>query len=752
VRVANRQVLQYVGVSIPRRDAPRKVTGSTRYISDLTIPGMAAGKLLRLPFPHATITRIDTRRARALPGVYAVLTANDLGDPVPRFGPLEADQPILASERIKFQGEPVAAVAAADEEAATAALDAIDVECNELSAASNLDEALAPEGPLVISPSQRVEADKWRNSNVVGEFVYRWGQWSKTDCRYVLRNRYFFPAVHHYAVEPYGCIASWDGDRLTVWAGVQHPFVLRSVLSFTFNLPISQVRVIVPQIGGSFGGKGYPKIEPIAAVLARASGCPVKLQLSVEESFQTARRAAARVEIETGAASDGTLLYQDIAADFLVGAYRDVSNRVVAKSAYLACGPYRTRGARIVARAVASHTPPSTAFRGFGAPQFCWALESQMDELAHASGMDPLEIRLRNLPRKGEILVPGDATVDGDWKEGLQRVAAAIDWKAPRAPNRGRGLAIGIKSSAPRTVSMATVIMHYDASVTVNVGTTEMGQGSQTVFAQIVAEALSIPVGIVSVSEPDTDMVPFDSLTASSRSTTLMGKAVLLASLDVKAQLETLAEKALDDPMLTEEATPKAGTSPARRVDLYRRVIERHFGNEQGSIVGHGTFRGEPSDNALGGPAPFWEVAFSATEIELDPRTGRIELIKHVGASDIGRAINPAQVTEQHHGAAVMGLGHTLFEELHFSDGQLLNGNLIDYRVPTFGDLPRDSQSILIENEDGPGPFGAKGVGESGLLGIAPSVANALFDAAGIRIRDLPLTPERVWREMRLQQ
>jgi CO/xanthine dehydrogenase Mo-binding subunit len=736
----------YIGKPVQRRDAVEKVTGSTRYISDLTFSDMAIGRILRLPYPHAIISVINTDAAKRIPGVFAVIVAQDLGSPVPTFGPLTADQPVLAATRIRFQGEPVAAVAAVDAATANEAIAAIEVECDELPATSSLEEALHRDAPLVVEADSRSIEDKWRNTNVVSEFAHGWGESPKDGCEHVLKNTYNFSAVHHYAVEPYGCVASWDGGRLTVWSGVQHPFVLRSVLASVFEIPLSQVRVVVPPIGGSFGGKGYPKVEPIAAALASAAKRPVKLQLSVQESFHTARRASARIEIETGAGSGGEIVYQNIAADFLVGAYRDISDRVVKKSSYLACGPYRTPNARIVARAVASHTPPSSAFRGFGAPQFCWALESQMDELAHEIGMDPLDIRLRNLPAPGDELIPGDLPVDGDWRQGLRRVAKAVNWQGPRGANRGKGLAIGIKSPAPRTVSMATVVMNFDASVTVQVGTTEMGQGSSTVLAQVAAEVLQIPLDFVTVSVPDTDSVPFDSLTASSRSTTLMGRAVFDASLDVKAQLRRLAEATGIATAESSTAESRSSVGLSRGRDSYRRVLELYFGPEQGCLIGQGMYLGESGANALGGPAPFWEVAFSATEVEVDPGTGQIHLIRHVGASDIGRAINPALAIEQHHGAALMGIGHTLFEEMKFSEGQLLNGNLVDYRIPTFNDLPAESESFLIENFDGPGPYGAKGVGESGILSIAPSIANALHFAANIRIRDLPLTPERVWR------
>lgn len=739
--------LRCVGRSIPRRDSEVKLTGAARYAVDLQLPGMAIGKLLRLPCAHALIKSIDTSEARAMPGVLAVLTAEDLGTPVPRFGPLVADQPALAHGRVRFHGEPVAAVAATDEATAHAALLAIEADWEELPAAAGLDAALASDAPLVVDPAERAEDDPWRATNVVREFRYGWGEFSEA-CDLVLENEYGFPPVHHYAIEPPACIAAWDASGLTVWAGIQHPFALRRVLATALDLPLSGVRVYASDPGGSFGGKGYPKVEPITALLARATGRPVKVSLSVEDAFRSARRSAARIRVRTGVDADGVIRFQELAGDFLTGAYTDVSLRVVGKSAYLACGPYRTPAARIVARAVVSHTAPSTAFRGFGAPQWCWALESQMDELASACDIDPLELRLRNLVRKGEPVVPGDTPADGDWAEGLRRTAEAIGWHEPRKPPRGLGLAVGIKNPIPASVSMALVRMYPDGSVAVNVGTTEAGQGSRTVLAQIAAEALGVAVDRISVPSPDTAAAPFDYITASSRSTTMAGNAVLAACRDLGERLAAMVTEVLG---MEAEVDAERGCIVAEDGThvAYGEVIEQYFGEGQGEVVGQGVYRGERGDLPLGGPAAFWEVSFAASEIEVDPATGEVRVVRHVGGGDVGRAINPALAIQQHHGAAVMGLGHTLLEQLEYDDdGRLLNPNVAEYRVPLCSDLPEELECIMVENCDGPGPYGAKGLGESGTIPFAPSVGNALFNATGVRVRDLPLDPERVWHAL----
>ena len=502
-------------------------------------------------------------------------------------------------------------------------------------------------------------------------------------------------------------------------------------------------------MGGAFGGKGYPKLEPIAALLSRASGQPVGLRASLRDSFHIARGAGARVKIRTTLDDDARLCSQEVHGDFLAGAYADMAPRVVEKSAYLACGPYRTPAARIVARAIASNTTPSTAFRGFGAPQFAWALESQMDELAELVGQDPLEFRLRNLCERGERLLPDQTPCDGDWRETLTRAAEAVGYGQPRPRGRGVGVAIAIKYPTPASTSVATVRLHADASATVNVGTTEMGQGSRIALAQIAADTLGVAIDDISVPDPDTASTPFDFATAASRSTTLAGSAVAAACADVHRELESIAEEVLGLPATTDAHAGCVVTADGRRLS-FPELLTLAFGPDQGEVVGRGTYRGAVADLPLGGPAPFWEVCAAASEIEVDEATGSIKLLRHVVASDVGRAINPRATEGQDLGAAIMGLGQTLSEELRYDErGRLLNADLEGYRIPGADDVPIQLESILVENGDGPGPFGAKGVGESGIMAIAPSVGNALQDATGVRIRRLPLTPERVWRALR---
>src|SRR4051794_1001770 len=416
---------RWIGRSLRRPDAHSKLTGELRYASDHSVPGMLVGRVLRSDVARARIHRIDLERARAVRGVTAVIGPNDVGPPIPRFGPLRPDQPVLADGEVRFHGEAIAAVAAVDDAAAREALDAIVVELEDLPAIASLDHA------------PRAGAGQ-----VLHESRFAWGE-LPDDAAVAIEREYDGPAAaRHVSIEPHACIASWDARGLTVWDGTQHPFAVRRVLAEMFQLPLARVRIVTLPVGGAFGGKGYPKLEPLVALLSRASGQPVGLRASLRESFQLARGAGARVTMRTTVDHDGRLRSQEVQGDFLVGAYADMAPRVVEKSAYLACGPYRTPAARIVGRAIASNTTPSTAFRGFGAPQFTWALESQMEELAGLVGRDPLEFRLQNLCERGELLLPGQTPCDGEWRETLTRAADAVGYGKQRPRGRGVGVAI----------------------------------------------------------------------------------------------------------------------------------------------------------------------------------------------------------------------------------------------------------------------------------------------------------------------
>jgi len=593
---------------------------------------------------------------------------------------------------------------------------------------------LSADAPLVQGPGLR--DDPLAGTNVLREHRFGWGDLDLVDAELVVEDTYRFPMVSHFSIEPFAVLGAFQDGALTIWSPIQHPFVLQRVLSEVTGLPMADVRVVVPDPGGGFGGKGYPKYEPLMAFLALRTNRPVRLVLSLEESFQASRRAACRIHIRTGLDTDGRIGFQDIEADFLIGAYADIGDRVVSKASYTATGPYRTPHARIVARSVLSNTVPSTAFRGFGVPQLTWALESQLDEASRRLAIDPLELRLRNLAEKGEQFIPTDRPADGEWEQALRRAAEAIEWDSPKPAGRGRGLAMGIKSSATVSSTNAIVRLHFDGSASVLVGTTDMGQGARTVLAQVAAHELGLPFESVRVVMGDTSTVPFDTSTSASRSSVFAGTAIQLACEDLRAQLAAIAT----------ELYGEAGDAPAD----HRRLLADYFGPTRGELIGLGRSRARYlPGHPLGGEPSFWEVVAVGCEVEVDETTGEILVHKLVTVSDVGKAINPQHVEMQDEGAAVMALGHTLMEHLILDErGLILNLGALDYRIPTAKDQPLALETFMIENGDGPGPYGAKGAGESGILAVAPAVAAALRDAAGIRIRDLPLTPERVWREL----
>ena len=736
----------WVGTNARRLGGRERVSGVQQFLADIPLQGMLHVKLVTLDAARARIVSIDATEAHALPGVVDIITAQDLPTPVPRFGPVYKDRPVLAVGETKYHGEPVAAVAAESKEAAELAVSLVRVEYETLPAVFSVAGALAPDAPLVQDPRLRA-GDPLGATNILKERRYGWGDVDFAKADLVVENSYSFPMVTHFAIEPHGFMALIEKDGLKIWSPVQHPFLLQRIMAELFDLPLTQVRVFAPDPGGGFGGKQNPKFEPLVTYLALRTGRPCRLVLSLEETFQAVRRAAAEIHVRSGFTKFGDIVFQDIKSDFLVGAYADIAERVMTKASYLSCGPYRTPNARIHARAVLSHTTPSTAFRGFGAPQITWAVESQMDAAARQLGLDGFNVRMRNLARKGDEIVRGETPADGNWPESLRRTADALGWNTPLAAGRGRGIAVGIKSGATTGLSNSTVRLLADGSVIVYAGTSDMGQGARTIFAQLAADALGAPLEKVSVVMGDTSVVPFDLQTSASRSTVFMGTAIVRACEDIHEQLRELAADLLGCAEAEVQVRSGVVSLPDRALSIGE-FITGKLGGWNGELIGNGRMRKPIApDHPLGGTPAFFEFNCTAFEIEVDTDTGEILIHKHVTVGDVGKALNPLQVEAQDEGAAIMGLGHTLMEQIILdSDGRISNLGALDYRIPTTKDVPVALEALSVENADGPGPYGSKGVAEGALLCTAPALAAALTQATGIVIRDLPLTPERVWR------
>jgi CO/xanthine dehydrogenase Mo-binding subunit len=467
------------------------------------------------------------------------------------------------------------------------------------------------------------------------------------------------------------------------------------------------------------------------------------------EAFLTLTRHGARLRVKTGARRDGTLVARKVEVWLDTGAYADVGPNVTRKGGYWSIGLYRWANLEVDAYCVFTNKVPAGAFRGYGGPQAGWAGELQIAEMAAALGLDSVELRRRNLLGRGERYDPADTPLDGDIIGHLDRVERVLAASGPVRAGRGRGIVVGFKNGGGRhTVSNAIVRLQAEGSATVGAGSVEMGQGTRTVMAQIAAEALSLPFERVRVPGPDTDVTPYDHGTSASRSTTLLGYAVWQAALDVRRQLAAVAAEVFEAPPdLVRLADGVASAGP--RSMMYADLLVRHFGMPGGELIGTGVYRLGTFAGSLGASATFWEMGVGGAEVDVDAETGEVRVARYITTADVGRAINPALCEGQDEGAAMQGIGHALREALVFDQGQLLNPGLIDYPVPTMEALPEEFVSILVEDGGGPGPYGAKGVGEAGVIAPAPAIAAAVYAATGVWVRDLPLTPERVWRALR---
>ncbi|MEL7105687.1 MAG: molybdopterin-dependent oxidoreductase [Pseudomonadota bacterium] len=740
-----------IGADISRLGGVERVNGSQAFLADINVAGMTHLKLVTLDVGRAKINKIDASKALAVPGVIDVVTAADLPQPVPRFGPERQDRPVIAVGETKFHGEPVAAVVAESKDIAAFAASLVEVDYDALPALTTTKDALAPDAPLVQDPALR-PGDPLAQTNVLKDLQYSWGDVDQAQADLVIENTYTFPMVTHFAIEPHGFIVDAADEKLKIWSPVQHPFLLQKIMAGLFDLPLSDVQVLAPDPGGGFGGKQMPKFEPLLAFASRRIGRPVRLVLTLEETFQAVRRAGATVNIRSGFAKDGTLVFHDIASDYLIGAYADVATRVTQKGNYLGCGPYRVPHARIKAQPVLTHTPPSCAFRGFGTPQVNWAVESQINEAARRLGMDGLSIRLKNVSDKGDQVVQGDVPADGHWLQSVQKAADMLGWDRPKAPGRGRGIAVGIKSGATTGLSNSTVRLLADGSILVFAGTSDMGQGARTIFAQLAADLLGAPYNRVSVIMGDTAVVPFDLQTSASRSTVFMGTAITRACEDIHTQVIELAADTLglaESDINIDDGKIVLPGGPQPIFDF----VQKSLGKWNGELIGNGRMR-KPTDpdHPLGGSPAFFEFNCTAFEVSVDAATGEIEIHKHVTVGDVGKALNPLQVEMQDEGASIMGLGHSIYEQILMDDqGRIRNLGAIDYRIVTTKDMPAEMKTGMIENEDGPGPKGSKGVSEGAILCTAPALGAAVADATGCVIHDLPLTPERVWRALQNQ-
>ena len=746
---------QVVNHSVPRRDGRVKVTGRATFVSDLRLIGMAYAKVLRSPYAHAKIVSIDTSRAEARRGVYCVLTGNNLEGLNPYYGHAVKDHPLLAIEKVRYAGEPVAAVVAVDERTAFEALEYIDVKYEELKPVLTPQEAMEKDAPLI--HQRKFEAGALRGfegevtagkgTNICQEHHLKWGDVEKAfkEAAAVVEGEYYFPMTYAYAMEPYVAIAEVSDEGVTIYSSAQHPFMVRHDLKSVFNLPVSAVRLIVPFVGGGYGSKSYTKIEPLVAACSWKAKRSVKLQLTVEEAMLTTRSDDAYTWMRTAVDANGKIIARQARIYMNTGAYAENSPLVVEKSTNRCVGPYAIPNVQIDNYSFYTNTVPASSYRGFGCAQVTLPGESQIDELATKIGKDPYEFRLMNAAKPGEEFFPGMRPFDGTLKEDLEIAAKAVGWKEPLEKGRGRGVACSGSDAGAYPLTSTAIRVYADGSASLMTGSTELGQGSHTVLPQIAAEELGIPVDNVRVVSSDTAITPYDRSTGASRTTTLMGRAVMEASREAIQQMVKMAADVLKV-KVEEIQVIKGGVRCGEAQLNWSEVISKYYALPDGEVIGRAYIR---KDGDFAKLPVFWEVACTGVELSVDEETGKIQMEKLATVGDVGLAINPALAEGQDIGAATMGMGIGLFEELVYDGPQLVNGSILDYRVPRFSDLPKKVELHLVQNQDGVGPYGAKGGGEASLNSMPANIATAVDRATGVRIREAPLTPERVWRALR---
>jgi CO/xanthine dehydrogenase Mo-binding subunit len=761
--------MSLVGTDVAMVGGLAKVTGAVNYAPNLVLPRMLYAKALRSPYPHAKLLRVDASKAEKYSGVVAVVTHEDLTGLNPYFGPVVDDQPVVATDRVRHVGEVVALIAAQSREIAEEALDLIEVDYQELPAVFDLLEAAKPGAPVLHEQRNETNAGVHREEfnfelggNVCSVFRVADGDIQKgfQEAEEIFENTYTLPPVQHGHIEPHAATAYWEpGGKLVVHSASQNPSGVQEQLAHIFKLPENRVRVIVPLLGGGYGGKTHARLEPALALLARKARRPVQWVLTRDEVFLTGRRYGALVKIKTGVKRDGAIVAREVEVFYEIGAYA-LNGPVNAKTGcYVSSGPYNIPNRRLSTYSVYTNLPPTGPFRGVGVSHVCWAYESEMDDIARRLGVDPLELRLKHLVKEGDIFVTGEKLVSVGITDCLERSAATIGWKGKEEQSarpagnkvvRGKGLAVTIKSTTTPTTSSANVRLNADGSAILLTSSVDMGQGALTSLAQIIGDELGLPFEKVSVSSPDTDITPYDKSTSSSRTTFHMGQAAQKAAGEIRNQLLEIGAKKLEarieDLELREGAVSVRGV-PDKRLSVSD-LFKARFGSSVGSMFGGYCFKSEGGldpKTGKGKAAAFWFFAACGVEVEVDVETGKVRVLNIVTAVDVGKAIHPKQCGLQNQGSMLSGVGSALFEEMVYDNGQPINSNFLEYMLPSLEDHPLEFHSVLVETPHPDGPFGAKGMGEAALPPVAPAIGNAIANAlGGLRIRDLPIKPDKI--------
>ncbi len=750
-----------VGKSLPLIDSVAKVTGGAKFVGDLFLPGMLTGQILRSPHAHARILDINVSQALKLPGVRAVVTGKDT--PGIKYGALDhlRDEHPLAIDKVRYIGDEVAAVAAVDEETAREALDLIHVEYEPLPAVFTPEEAIKPGAPCI---HDHVENNLSLALRIpIGDVEAGFAQ---SD--FLFEDSFETQFVSHCALEPHTSLACFDsGRQITLWSSTQGPFYLRRDLALTLNIPMAKVRVIKPFVGGGFGGKREMLASDFcAALLALKSGRPVKIAYDREEEFSaTRRRVPMRVYLKTGVKKDGTLMAKHCRVFADGGAYNGRGPMIVASGASQMTLVYRFPHFLFEGYHVYTNNPVTSSMRGFGNNQIRFADDSQMERIAKELSISPVELRLRNARQPEETTLMGAKVTSCGLRQCIQKVAERSHFYESRArtdphgssrrgPLRGTGIASaayvsGAKLFFPHDTSSAFVKLEEDGSACLVTGASDIGQGANTVLAQLLAEELGIFAEDVRVISADTDATPMDLGAYGSRSTFVAGNAVLAAARDAKQQLlEVAAEKLETDSADLElkDHRIRVKGSPQKALS-FQETVSASLNSIKGMpIMGRGYYN-PPTDYdpkaRRGNVSAAYSFAAQAAEVEINPETGEVKVLNLVAAQDCGFAINPMATEGQIEGSISMGLGQALYEDLVMEEGRTVNPSFAEYKIASARDMP-PIESHLVQTIDPEGPYGAKGIGEMTQVPTSPAIANAVYDAIGVQVKSLPITPEKI--------
>jgi 4-hydroxybenzoyl-CoA reductase alpha subunit len=757
-----------IGKSVPRIDAREKVTGEAKYCVDLSLPGMLYGKIKRSPLPFARILNIDKSRAEKLKGVKAVITAEDT--PMIPYGSFVSDELPLASTLVRYVGDGVAAVAATDEDIAEEALELIKVDYEELTPILDPEKAIFPETPAVHPELENIKC------NIAYHIDYERGNPDQGfgEADLILEDRFVTQEVHQAYMEPQACLAHFEtSGKLTIWGSLQAPFRARTLIAKALGMQEHQIRMIQPYVGGGFGGKGgaIQPLYPICGSLARKSRKPVKIVNSRKEEFIAGRpRLSEIIHIKLGIKKMGKIVSKDVRIIADGGAYAGMAPAILGVSATRTGSLYRIPNIRMKADLIYTNKIPKGSFRGFGNPQMHFAVESLLDEAAERLHIDPRDLRLMNATQEGDTTAHGWLINSCGLSDSIKKVSANSNWDEKRKKGKktqGIGMACFVHVSSNRGIhpifdgSSAIITMNEHGKVKVISGEGEIGQGATTVFAQIAAEELGIPIKDIQVLPVDTDVSPFGSGAFASRVTAMGGSAIRMAAANLKEELLKAAAKQFNANMediqigdleIKEEKVCVRGL-PERGIPIHEVAFKEVFKRGGGPLVGIGNFTVPdwavvPDKTRYGNISIGYPFGSQIAEVQVDKETGKVEVLGIWSAIDLGRAINPMAAEGQVEGGIVQGIGYALTESYFWERGSVTNTSFADYKIPTTLDVPPISIAF-IESNDPNCPYGAKGVGEPTLIATPPAIANAIFHAIGVRIKELPITPEKILRALK---